>query len=97
MSQWAVHDLSSRDRVCGWLLQTGASLQDWSQGGAYAHNLFAGYALFLPAMLAVFIGHAYPNETLTLSLVLGGSLILLANVATQWKGKPHRPGIAPAP
>lgn len=57
----------------------------------------AGYALFLPAVLAGLIGHAYPNEKLTPSLILGGGLILLANIGMQWKRKPHRPGIAPAP
>ena len=57
----------------------------------------AAYALFLPAILASFIGHPYPNETLTRELLLGGSLILLANIGMQWKRKPHRPGVAPVP
>lgn len=57
----------------------------------------AGYALFLPGLLAGLIGHAYLNESLTPNLVTGGGLILLANVAMQWSRKPHRPGIAPAP
>ena len=55
----------------------------------------AGYALFLPVMLAGLIGHAYPNETLTPSLLIGGSLVLLANVGMQWKQGAHRPGIVP--
>lgn len=57
----------------------------------------AGYALFLPAMLGTFVGKAYPNETLTFSLMVGGSLILAANVLMQWKRPPHDPSIAPAP
>lgn len=57
----------------------------------------AGYALFLPAWLGGFVGKAYPNETLTFSLVVGGSLILAANVIMQWKRPPHDPSIAPAP
>ena len=57
----------------------------------------ASYALFLPAILAGFIGHAYPNETLTVQMLIGGGLILLANAVMQWKHKPHRPGIAPTP
>ena len=57
----------------------------------------AAYALFLPAILAGFIGHPYPNETLTAQMLVGGGLILLANAVMQWKVKPHRPGIAPAP
>lgn len=57
----------------------------------------AVYVLFLPAMLGAFIGQIYANESLTTSLALGGSLIVAANVLMQWKGKPHRPAIAPAP
>lgn len=57
----------------------------------------AGYALFLPAMLTQFAGSSYPNETLTPALLLGGGLILAANVWMQWKRRPHRPSVAPAP
>lgn len=55
----------------------------------------AGYALFLPALLAGLIAHPYPNESLTLNLLVGGSLILAANVGMQWKQGAHRPSIAP--
>jgi drug/metabolite transporter (DMT)-like permease len=57
----------------------------------------AGFALFLPVLLGRLAGHAYPNESLTVSLVTGGSLILAANLLMQWKRRPHRPSIAPAP
>lgn len=49
----------------------------------------AAYVLFMPAMLGGLIGAAYPNESFTLSLGIGGGLILLANVLVQWKRKPH--------
>lgn len=45
-------------------------------------------ALFLPAWLSAAAGVAYANETLTRALLLGGGLILLANVIMQWPGKP---------
>jgi drug/metabolite transporter (DMT)-like permease len=37
-------------------------------------------SLFLPAWLAVWTGVAYPNEQLTLRLLVGGGLITAANV-----------------
>lgn len=49
----------------------------------------AGFAMFLPALLAVFIGQAYANESLTVSLLTGGTLILIANILMQWKRIPH--------
>lgn len=55
----------------------------------------AGFALFLPVLLGKLAGQAYPNESLTTSLVAGGSLILAANLLMQWKHKPHPPSIAP--
>jgi drug/metabolite transporter (DMT)-like permease len=57
----------------------------------------AGFVLFLPAMLGQLVSSAYPNESLTFSLVAGGSLILTANLLMQWKRRPHQPSIAPAP
>jgi drug/metabolite transporter (DMT)-like permease len=57
----------------------------------------AAFAMFLPAWLTTLVGHAYPNESLTPSLIYGGSLILAANVLMQWKRPPHPPAIAPAP
>jgi len=53
--------------------------------------------LFLPVLLGQLVGSAYPNESLTFSLVAGGSLILAANLLMQWKRRPHQPSIAPAP
>ena len=57
----------------------------------------AAFVLFLPTMLAQLVSSAYPNESLTFSLVAGGSLILAANLLMQWKRRPHQPAIAPAP
>lgn len=57
----------------------------------------AAYALVLPAMLGSMAGVAYPNETLTLPLAIGGGLILTANILMQWRRAPHRPAVAPAP
>jgi len=57
----------------------------------------AGYALVLPAWLSGATGIDYPNEVLTLSLVFGGGLIVVANLWMQWRRRPHRPGVAPAP
>lgn len=54
------------------------------------------YVLFLPAWLGAFVAQTYPNESLTLRLIAGGSLILAANVLMQWKKPPHLPPIAPA-
>ena len=42
------------------------------------------YALFLPAWFAAFTGCPYPNESLTLPLLTGGGLIILANLWMQW-------------
>ncbi|WP_367874073.1 DMT family transporter [Luteolibacter sp. Populi] len=55
------------------------------------------FVMFLPVMLGRMVGHPYPNESLTRSLIYGGSLILAANVLMQWKRPPHPPAIAPAP
>lgn len=55
------------------------------------------FALFLPAMLGTFIGGIYPNETLTTSLITGGTLILAANALMQWKRPPHSPPVGPIP
>jgi drug/metabolite transporter (DMT)-like permease len=46
----------------------------------------AGLAMFLPAILT---GGAYANESLTVSLLGGGSLIVLANILMQWKRRPY--------
>ena len=50
-----------------------------------AEPVFASmFALFVPGMLSTWTGHAYGNERLTSSLLLGGSLIVLANVLIQY-------------
>jgi drug/metabolite transporter (DMT)-like permease len=45
-------------------------------------------ALVLPAWLSAWSGVNYPNERLTTNLLVGGSLILVANVLAHWKPKP---------
>lgn len=57
----------------------------------------AAYALALPAMLGTMAGVNYPNESLTLPLVTGGGMIVVANIWMQWRRSPHRPAVAPAP
>lgn len=55
-----------------------------------AEPLFATvFALFLPALLASFLGIGYANEMATSHLVIGGSLITIANVLIALK--PHTP------
>lgn len=51
----------------------------------------SAYALFMPGMMAGMFGVMYENESLTLSMCVGGGLILAANVLMQWKRKPHLP------
>jgi drug/metabolite transporter (DMT)-like permease len=55
----------------------------------------AVYVLFLPAMLAAFIGGTYPNESISASMLIGGSLVVAANALMQWKRKPHLPPAGP--
>jgi drug/metabolite transporter (DMT)-like permease len=51
--------------------------------------LFASFmALFLPGLFSCWAGFAYPNETLTLNLLIGGGLITAANVLIQLKPLP---------
>lgn len=45
----------------------------------------AVYVLFLPCLLASLIGQSYGNETVTQALLVGGSLIVSANVVMQWR------------
>lgn len=49
----------------------------------------AVYVLFLPVVLGQFVGESYPNEVMTVQLVVGGCLILGANALMQWKSAPH--------
>ena len=46
------------------------------------------FALFLPGWFSVFAGIAYANEKLTLSLLLGGGLITVANALIQLQPAP---------
>jgi drug/metabolite transporter (DMT)-like permease len=57
----------------------------------------AAYALVLPATLATMTATTYANEKLTTSLVIGGALILLANLWTHWKLPAHKPTLPPTP
>jgi drug/metabolite transporter (DMT)-like permease len=57
----------------------------------------AVYVMFLPSMLAAFVGGTYDNEALSASLLLGGSLVVGANALMQWKRKPHLPPAGPVP
>jgi drug/metabolite transporter (DMT)-like permease len=57
--------------------------------------LFAAvFVLFMPAMFSAWAGISYPNERATWSLLVGGSLITIANVIVQLspesRGKPPR-------
>lgn len=49
----------------------------------------AAYVLFLPVVLGRFVGASYPNEVMTVKLVVGGCLILGANALMQWRSVPH--------
>ncbi len=52
--------------------------------------LFAScLALFLPGLFARWAGFAYPNETLTANLLIGGGLITAANLLIQLKPLPE--------
>lgn len=55
------------------------------------------FALFLPALFSRWAGVQYPNETLTVSLLIGGGLITLANVLIQLSPPRHRPEPDPQP
>jgi drug/metabolite transporter (DMT)-like permease len=57
----------------------------------------AAYALFLPAWISVIAGTDYANESFTVRMLLGGSLIIGANMLMQLVRPPHKPGMAPAP
>jgi drug/metabolite transporter (DMT)-like permease len=45
-------------------------------------------ALFLPAWLSIWVAINYPNEKITTQLVLGGALVILANLLLQWSWRP---------
>lgn len=47
-------------------------------------------ALFLPALFSAWAGIAYPNESFTWHLLVGGGLITAANVLLQLRPKPAR-------
>lgn len=56
----------------------------------------AVFVLFLPALLGEFIHESYPNESLTTQMIIGGSLIVVANILMQWKRPPHLPAAVPS-
>ena len=51
----------------------------------------SGWALFLPGWISFFTGVSFANERWTAPLVLGGTLILLANVIILWPRRWNRP------
>jgi len=57
----------------------------------------AVYVLFLPVMLGNFIMGLYPNERISTAMIVGGGLILGANLLMQWKRPPHLPPSGPIP
>lgn len=52
-------------------------------------------ALFLPAWFSQWAGFAYPNETATWMLLIGGGLITAANVLIQLRPPRVAPGLVP--
>jgi hypothetical protein len=53
-----------------------------------AEPVFASiFALFLPAIISRFTRIDYANETITSRLLLGGILIIAANLLLQWRWK----------
>jgi drug/metabolite transporter (DMT)-like permease len=53
-----------------------------------AEPVFASiFALFLPAIISRWSGISYANETITTTLLLGGVLIISANLLLQWRWK----------
>ena len=52
--------------------------------------------LFLPAMLGKFIKTTYPNEQMTQAILIGGGMILAANILMQWRRTPHLPAAGPS-
>ena len=51
-----------------------------------AEPVFAAFlALFLPSLISGWAGIDYPNESLTSQLVVGGFLVIAANLLLQWK------------
>jgi drug/metabolite transporter (DMT)-like permease len=57
----------------------------------------AMYVMFLPQWLAGLSGGTYANEVPGMEMILGGGLILAANILMQLRRHPHPPAIAPAP
>lgn len=57
----------------------------------------AVYVLFLPGWISSWTGGGYANEHFGLANIIGGALIVAANVILHLKRAPHPPSIAPAP
>ena len=82
-----------------WLMNTWQSRVSATEAGLIytTEPVFTAlYVLFLPGMLAGFIGGTYDNEVLTIPRVGAGALILAANLLMQWKRPPHSPPLGPA-
>jgi drug/metabolite transporter (DMT)-like permease len=52
-----------------------------------------GYVLFLPSLVGRFIAIPNPNETISIQMITGGSLILAANILMQWKSSTRLPTV----
>ena len=57
----------------------------------------AAFALFVPAILSDLTGQHFGNETLTRSLLIGGGLILAANLVLQTAEEPPDPAPGEVP
>jgi drug/metabolite transporter (DMT)-like permease len=57
----------------------------------------AFYVMFLPQWLAKLTAGGYANEIPGFGMIVGGGLILAANVIMQLRRGPHPPSIAPIP
>jgi drug/metabolite transporter (DMT)-like permease len=53
------------------------------------------YVVFLPGLLGTLAATTYQNEAVTQSMLVGGSLIIAANVLMQWRRKSQPPAVAP--
>ena len=77
-----------------WLMNTWQPLVPATQAGliyCIEPVLASVFALFLPAVFSVWASISYPNERATPSLLIGGALIMFANILVQvnWGPRKH--------
>jgi drug/metabolite transporter (DMT)-like permease len=75
-----------------WLMNTWQPMVPATQAGliyCVEPVLASVFALFLPAVISVWASISYPNERATSSLLIGGGLIMFANILVQanWKAR----------